>query len=29
MEDFKNEMEHNLSYFRTNPILDFVHDIYK
>ena len=29
MEDFKNEMEDNLSYFQTNFILDFVHCIYK
>ena len=24
MEDFKNEMEDNLSYFYTNSILDFL-----
>ena len=27
MEDFKNGMEDNLSYFNTNSILDFVHCI--
>ena len=29
MEDFKNGMEDNLSYFHTNSILDFAHGIYK
>ena len=29
MEDFKNGMEDNLSYFHTNSILDFVHCIYR
>ena len=29
MEDFKNEMENNLPYFRTKFILDFVHCIYR
>ena len=29
MEDFKNEMENNLSYFYTNFMLDFVPCIYK
>ena len=29
MEDFKNGMEDNFSYFHTNSILDFVHYIYR
>ena len=29
MEDFKNKMEGNLSFFHTNFILDFVHCIYR
>ena len=28
MEDFKNAMEDNIPYFRTNSILDFAHGIY-
>ena len=29
MEDFKNGMEDNFPYFRTNFILDFAHDFYR
>ena len=29
VEDFKNRMEDNLSYFHTNSILDFAHGVYR
>ena len=29
IEDFKNGMEDNLSYFDTNSTLDFAHGIYR
>ena len=29
MEDFKNGMGDNFSYFHTNSILDFAHGIYR
>ena len=29
MEDFKNGMKDNFSYFHTNSILDFAHGIYR